>query len=53
MKKNDLDHKLFFEDHFLFERNVDKKKKTKVEKVKIVESPKFGEINIKRVKKDN
>jgi len=53
MKKNDLEHKLFSEDNFLFERKVDEKKNTKVEKVKIVDSPKFGEINIKRVKKDN
>jgi len=53
MKKNDLKHKSFFENHYLFERKVDKKKKTNVEKVKNVDNPKFGEINIKRVKKDN
>jgi len=50
-KKSDLNHKLFIEDQFLFDRSFIERKKAKVDKLKIRVTPKFGEINIKKVKK--
>ncbi|MFX0057260.1 MAG: hypothetical protein ACFE85_05545 [Candidatus Hodarchaeota archaeon] len=52
MKKNDLDHKAFAENQFLFEKERKKNLYSGLRKDETQYKPKFGKINIKKETKD-
>jgi hypothetical protein len=52
MKEDDIEHKSFFQNEWVFESNLKRVRSSHLEDNKFQKYPKFGKINIKKVKKE-